>query len=158
MASIWEPQNKFQKWMDVEIAACKAHNELGNIADEDLKQITDKADFNVDRILEIESEIHHDVIAFLTNVAEYVGPSSRFVHLGLTSTDVVDTAFAMQIQDSGKILLEDINELTVALKAQAQKYKLCLMMGRTHGVHAEPLTLGLKLTVWYDEKIGRAHV
>lgn len=151
MADVWEPKNKFQKWLDVELAACKAHVELGNIPESAYQTIVDKADFNVERIDEIESEIHHDVIAFLTCVAEYVGEDSRFVHLGLTSSDVVDTAFSLLIQDAGKLLLNDIDVLQNSLKTQAEKYKYTLTMGRTHGVHAEPTTLGLKLTIWYEE-------
>ncbi len=151
MAQVWEPENKFQKWMDVELAACKAHVTLGNIPNEAYQVIKDKADFNVERIDEIESEIHHDVIAFLTCVAEYVGENSRFVHLGLTSSDVVDTAFSLLIQDAGKILLRDIDVLLTSLKEKANQYKYTLTMGRTHGVHAEPTTLGLKLTIWYEE-------
>lgn len=151
MAQVWEPENKFQKWMDVELAACKAHVTLGNIPDEAYQVIQDKADFNVERIDEIESEIHHDVIAFLTCIAEYVGENSRFVHLGLTSSDVVDTAFSLLIQDAGKILLRDIDVLLTSLKEKANQYKYTLTMGRTHGVHAEPTTLGLKLTIWYEE-------
>jgi adenylosuccinate lyase len=148
---IWELENKFQKWMQVELAACKAHVDLGNISPEQLDDIESKANFNVDRILEIESEIHHDVIAFLTCVAEYVGPNSRLIHLGLTSSDVVDTAFSLLIQDAGAVLLEDITELQAVIKEQALEHKLTLCMGRTHGVHAEPTTLGLKLTIWYEE-------
>ena len=151
MAQVWEPENKFQKWMDVELAACKAHVELGNIPAEAYQDIKTNADFNVTRIDEIEAEIHHDVIAFLTCVAEYVGENSRFVHLGLTSSDVVDTAFSLLIQDSGKILLKDIDVLLEALKTKANQHKYTLTMGRTHGVHAEPTTLGLKLTIWYEE-------
>ena len=151
MATVWEPTNKFQKWLDVELAACKAHVELGNIPQSSYDIIKENAQFNVDRIDEIESEIHHDVIAFLTCVAEYVGDESRFVHLGLTSSDVVDTAFSLLIQDAGTILLNDIDILLDALKRKAEKYKYTLTMGRTHGVHAEPTTLGLKLTIWYEE-------
>lgn len=151
MTSVWKIETKFQKWLDVELAACEAHVELGNIPQEDLTIIKEKANFNVPRISEIESEIHHDVIAFLTCVAEYVGPSSRFIHLGLTSSDVVDTAFSLQILDAGKILLEDIDVLMASLKKQAYAHKNTLCMGRTHGVHAEPTTFGLKLTVWYEE-------
>jgi adenylosuccinate lyase len=151
MADIWEPEHKFQKWLDVELAACKAHVELGNIPEESYNTIVEKAAFNVDRIDEIEADIHHDVIAFLTCVAEYVGDDSRFIHLGLTSSDVVDTAFSLLIQDAGKVLLTNIDTLQVALKKQAETYKYTLTMGRTHGVHAEPTTLGLKLTIWYEE-------
>ena len=110
MADVWEPTNKFQKWLDVELAACKAHVELGNIPEASYKTICEKANFNVERIDEIESDIHHDVIAFLTCVAEYIGEDSRYVHLGLTSSDVVDTAFSLLIQDAGTILLKDIED------------------------------------------------
>ncbi|MFC1771200.1 adenylosuccinate lyase [Candidatus Margulisiibacteriota bacterium] len=151
MASIWSLENKFNKWLDVEIAACKAHNKLGNISEKDLKIIQKKAKFNVQRISEIEAETNHDVIAFLTNLAENIGPASRFVHLGLTSSDVVDTAFSLLIRDAGKILLEDIDIFTSVLKKQALEYKNTLTMGRTHGVHAEPTTLGLKIAVWFEE-------
>ena len=151
MENVWTLENKFQKWLDIELAACDAHVELGNLKAEDVEEIKQKANFNVERIHEIESEIHHDVIAFLTCVAEYVGEKSRFVHLGLTSSDVVDTGFSMQIQDAGKLLLEELELLLNAIKQQALKHKTTLMMGRTHGVHAEPTTLGLKLTVWYEE-------
>ena len=151
MSNVWTQENKFKKWMDVELAACKAHVTLGNIPEESYQTIVQKADFNVERIDEIESEIHHDVIAFLTCVAEYVGDDSRFVHLGLTSSDVVDTAFSLLIQESGQILLADIDILMDALKEKANQYKYTLTMGRTHGVHAEPTTLGLKLTIWYEE-------
>ena len=159
ISQIWTNQNKFQKWLDVELAACHAHVELGNISESDNAIIQEKAEFNIERILEIESEIHHDVIAFLTCVAEYVGPESRFVHLGLTSSDVVDTAFCLVIQEAGAHLLEEIDTLLEILKDQAHKYKKVLLMGRTHGVHAEPTTLGLKLTIWYDEmKRNRARL
>ena len=151
MAKIWEPENKFQKWLDVELAACKAHAELGNIPQEDYDTIIKKSKFEVSRIDEIEKEINHDVIAFLTNVAEHVGDSSRFIHLGLTSSDVVDTAFAMLIQESGKQLEKRLEVFMDTLKTQAARYKNTPMMGRTHGVHAEPMTFGLKLTVWYEE-------
>lgn len=151
MQAIWEPQNKFQKWLDIELAACEAHVELGNIPASTLKIIQKKAQFDVNRISAIEAEIHHDVIAFLTNVAEYVGPESRYVHLGLTSSDIVDTAFSLQLKEAGKLLLTDSDMCLKALKKQAKTHKKTLMMGRTHGVHAEPMTFGLKLTVWYEE-------
>jgi adenylosuccinate lyase len=151
MKQIWTLENKFQKWLAIELAACNAHVTLGNITPEQYKDIKDKAQFNVKKILEIESEIHHDVIAFLTCVAEYVGPNSRLIHLGLTSSDIVDTAFALLIKESAEILLNDIDSLMAALKTQAITHKHTLCMGRTHGVHAEPTTLGLKLTIWYEE-------
>lgn len=151
IAKIWNLENKYNKWLDVELAACEAHVELGNITPNQLKNIKEKANFNVERIAEIEAEIHHDVIAFLTSVAEFVGENSRLIHLGLTSSDVVDTALSLQIKESGEALLAVIDELLEALKKQANEYKTTLMMGRTHGVHAEPTTLGLKLAIWYDE-------
>ena len=149
--NIWTLDNKFQKWLDIEVAACEAHEKLGNIPNEDLINIQKKAKFDTKRILEIENEIHHDVIAFTTSVAEFVGPSSRYVHLGLTSSDVVDTGFSLLIVEAGQLLLNGVDNLLESLKKQAHEYKLTLMMGRTHGVHAEPTTLGLKLTTWYEE-------
>lgn len=151
MKAVWSAENKFNKWLDVELAACDAHVELGNIPKDDVEIIRKNAKFDVQRIDEIEAEIHHDVIAFLTCLAENIGPSSRFVHLGLTSSDVVDTAFSLLIKDAGNVLLESVDEFMVALKAQAETHKYTLCMGRTHGVHAEPTTFGLKLSVWYDE-------
>jgi adenylosuccinate lyase len=151
MQDIWSLENKFRVWLDVEIAACEAHNKLGNIPDSALKIIKKKADINVERINEIEEVTNHDVIAFTTCVAEYIGPESRYVHLGLTSSDVVDTAFSILIKQSAEIILKDMKELLPVLKGLAYKYKDSLMMGRTHGVHAEPMTLGLKFALWYDE-------
>jgi len=151
MEAIWSLENKFQKWLDIELATCDAHVELGNLKQEDVTEIKEKANFDIKRIDEIEAEIHHDVIAFLTSVSEFVGEKSRFVHLGLTSSDVVDTGFSLQIQDAGKLLLEEIDTLLAALKTKAFDHKNTLMMGRTHGVHAEPTTMGLKLTIWYEE-------
>ena len=151
MKEIWNPQTKFQKWLDVELAACAVHTEMGLIPEADYLAIVEKAAFNVSRIDEIEAEVQHDVIAFLTSVAEFIGPSSRFVHLGLTSSDVVDTAFSLLIQDAGAILQTNIQNCMDVLRQQAHRYKATPMMGRTHGVHAEPTTLGLKLTVWYEE-------
>lgn len=151
MGKIWEPETKFQKWMDVEMAACLAHVKQGSISQADYEEITSKAQFDIKRIDEIEAEIHHDVIAFLTSVAEFVGPPSRLIHMGLTSSDVVDTAFSLLIKDAGHVLIEDIDELMQALEKQAKKYKYTLIMGRTHGVHAEPTTVGLKFTVWHAE-------
>ncbi|HAR62611.1 MAG: adenylosuccinate lyase [Candidatus Margulisiibacteriota bacterium] len=151
MKQIWTEQNKFQKWLDVELAACEAHNKLGNIPDESLKTIKNKATFEINRINEIEKTTNHDVIAFLTSVAENVGPESRFIHLGMTSSDVVDTAFAILIKESGQQLLTRIKELQAAIKERALEHKNTIMIGRTHGVHAEPMTFGLKLALWYEE-------
>lgn len=151
MTQIWSLQNKFKTWLDIEIAACEAHAELGNIPQKSLKIIKEKANFKVERINEIEQEVDHDVIAFLTCVAEYIGPESRFVHLGLTSSDIVDTSFSIQIKQAGEILIDDLQEILPTLKELSLKYQNTLMMGRTHGVHAEPMTLGLKFALWYDE-------
>ncbi len=153
MRDIWTLDNKFAKWLAIEIAACEAHVELGNVPAEAVEVIKQKAKFSVERINEIERTTNHDVIAFLTNVAEYVGPESRYIHLGLTSSDVVDTAFSIQIKESAEIIINDIESLLEVIKAKAMKYKKSLMMGRTHGVHAEPMTLGLKFALWYDELI-----
>lgn len=151
MEFVWSDQSKFDNWLAVEIAACEAHVELGNIKQSVVDIIKANAAFNVERIKEIESEIHHDVIAFLTNLAENIGPESRFVHMGLTSTDVVDTAFCLQIQAAGKLLMRGLEQVLEKLEIQAKANKTTLQMGRTHGVHAEPLSFGLKLTVWYSE-------
>jgi len=151
LSHIWSLENKYQTWLDVEIAACEAHYRLGNISEADLDVIKSKAKFDVVAIEEIEREVHHDVIAFLTNLAESIGPSSRFVHLGLTSSDVVDTAFSLQIVAAGRCLLESLTVLLADIKTQAIAHKMTPCMGRTHGVHAEPTTFGLKLMVWYAE-------
>ncbi|MBD97788.1 MAG: adenylosuccinate lyase [Candidatus Marinamargulisbacteria bacterium] len=151
MEFVWSDQCKFDNWLAVEIAACEAHVELGNIQQSAVDVIKAKAAFDVERIKEIESEIHHDVIAFLTSLAENIGPESRFVHMGLTSTDVVDTAFCLQIQAAGKLLMRGLEQVLEKLEVQAKANKTTLQMGRTHGVHAEPLSFGLKLTVWYSE-------
>jgi adenylosuccinate lyase len=151
MSAVWTLENKFKRWLDIELAACEAHAELGNIPAEDLKIIKEKAAFTVERTNEIEKETNHDVIAFLTNVAEHVGPSSRFVHLGLTSSDIVDTANSLLLKESADILLKDIAALLDVLRAKALETKDMIMIGRTHGIHAEPMTFGLKLLLWYEE-------
>ncbi len=151
MAKIWTLQNKFQKWLELELAACKILSKKGQIPEASLKVILDKAKFDVARVNEIEKETNHDVIAFLTNVAEYVGPDSRYIHMGLTSSDVVDTCLMVQLKEAGQILLKAIDELMIALKTQSQKYKKTVMIGRTHGIHAEPMTFGLKLALYYEE-------
>ncbi|MBN1273848.1 MAG: adenylosuccinate lyase [Candidatus Aminicenantes bacterium] len=151
MKKIWAEENKYQKWLDVELAVCEAWHKLGRIPAASLKRIKQKAGFSVDRILEIESVVKHDVIAFLSSVAENVGQDSRYIHLGLTSYDVVDTALSLLIKES----LVDVQNNTAALKdiigKEALKHKNTLMIGRTHGVHAEPITFGVKLLVWYEE-------
>ncbi|MGH9340659.1 MAG: adenylosuccinate lyase [Acidobacteriota bacterium] len=151
MARIWSEQNKFRKWLEVEIAVCDVLAEMGEIPRQAAEQIRQKADFSVDRIREIERETRHDVLAFTTAVAETLGSESRFLHLGLTSTDVVDTAQALQIKEASDLIESEISAFMSALREQALRHKDVPMIGRTHGVHAEPLTFGLKLTVWYSE-------
>jgi len=151
MGAIWEDQNRFQKWLDVELAVCEAWHELGEIPADALERIKSKASFDIERIDEIEKTVKHDVIAFLTSVAEFVGEDSRFVHLGLTSYDVVDTAFSLLIRQALHKVRKDLVILKDVLREQALKYKMTPMVGRTHGVHAEPITFGVKILVWYDE-------
>src|SRR4030067_3181070 len=138
MAKIWEPENKYRKWLDVEIAACEAWAKIGEIPKKSLDVIRKKANFNIRRIDKIEETVKHDVIAFLTSVAEYVGPDSRFIHKGLTSSDILDTALALQMREAADIIIDDVKELMTALKTNALKYKNTLRMGRSHGIHAEP--------------------
>jgi len=151
MAELWSLEHKFQTWLDVEIAAAEAMNKLGLVPDTDLKNIQQKALFKVSEIDEIESKVHHDVIAFLTNLAQYVGHSARYIHLGMTSSDVIDTANSILMKQAGDIILNSINKCMDALKESAYKYKDTLCMGRSHGIHAEPITFGLKLALWFDE-------
>jgi len=151
MGRIWETENRFAKWLDVEIAACEAMAEHGLIPKKAVKTIKQKARFDVNRILEIEEKTKHDVIAFLTNVAEYVGPDSRFIHMGLTSSDILDTSFALLLKEAMGLILEDANAFMAVLKERAFEHKNTVMIGRSHGIHAEPITLGLKLAVWYAE-------
>lgn len=151
MGSIWEDENRYAKWLDVEIAACEAMSEEGTIPAKSLKVIKEKAGFSVERIMEIEEETRHDVIAFLTNVAEYVGPESRFIHLGLTSSDILDTSFALLLKEAMNLIIQDVEEFMKTLKKRAVEHKNTVMIGRSHGIHAEPITFGLKLAVWYSE-------
>ncbi len=158
IARIWSDENRFQKWLDIEIAACEANAMLGVIPGEAVKEIREKARFETARILEIEEEVKHDVIAFLTNVAEYVGPASRYIHYGMTSSDVLDTALAMQMVEAGRLIMEKLKGLTAVVGRRAVEFKDTVMMGRSHGIHAEPVTFGFKMAVWYDElqrQIGR---
>ncbi len=154
MGRIWEPENRFRKWLEVEIAACEAWEGLGKIPRKSLEVIKKKADFNVERIDEIERTVKHDVIAFLTSVAEFVGPDSRFIHMGLTSSDVLDTSLALLLRESADLIISDIKGLMAALEKKAFEHKMTPMMGRSHGIHAEPTTFGLKMALWYDE-MGR---
>jgi adenylosuccinate lyase len=151
MARIWDDENRFAKWLDVEVKACEAMAEEGLIPQEAVAVIKEKADFSVERILEIEEKTKHDVIAFLTNVEEYVGPESRFIHLGLTSSDILDTSFALQLREAMDLIMADVREILTVLKDKALEHKYTFMMGRSHGIHAEPTTFGLKLAVWYME-------
>jgi adenylosuccinate lyase len=151
MTAIWSDQAKYENWLKVEIAVCEAWAIEGRIPPEAVTVIKEKAGFDVDRINELEKELKHDVISFLTSVSEHVGEESRFIHLGLTSSDVLDTAFALQLRDAAKILIEDIKSVMEVLKRQAFEHKETPMIGRTHGIHAEPKTLGLVFTLWFDE-------
>lgn len=151
MGAIWEDQNRYQKWLDVEIAVCEVWTELGEIPIDALDRIKQKASFKLERIEEIEKVVKHDVIAFLTSIAEFIGEDSRYVHLGLTSYDVVDTALSLLIKESLKKIKKELAGLKDVLKDQALKHKKTVMVGRTHGVHAEPITFGVKIAVWYEE-------
>jgi len=151
MGAVWTEENKFRKWLDVEIAVCEAWAKLGKIPAASLKRLKEKANFTVERIEEIEKVTKHDVIAFLTSVAEHVGEDSRYIHLGLTSYDIVDTALSLLIKESLEKILKDLDSLKEVIKSEAIRYKKTVCMGRTHGVHAEPITFGVKLLVWYEE-------
>ena len=153
MKAIWTDEAKFERWLQLEIAAVEARFEAGIVPREALEAIKENARFNVDEILEIEKETKHDVIAFLTNVNQYVGPQSRYIHEGLTSSDVGDTCLAMQMRDAGRILLKDVERLIEVLAERAVEFKYTLEMGRTHGIHAEPTTFGLKLLLWRQEML-----
>jgi adenylosuccinate lyase len=151
MGRLWEPENRFQKWLDVEIAVCEAWAEMGKIPKGSLRVIKERAGFDVGRIDEIEAVVRHDVIAFLTSVAEKVGPDSRYIHKGLTSSDIVDTALSLLMKEAAAIVIKDIRNLIAVLRDQAFRYKETVCIGRSHGVHAEPMTFGLKFALWYEE-------
>jgi len=151
MKEIWSEEHKFSTWLEVEIAACEAWARLGKIPASSLKKIKASAKFSIKRINEIEKTVDHDVIAFLTSVAESVGPDSRFIHMGLTSSDVVDTSLSLVMRDAADIILKDVDGFIKILKKQAKKYRTTVMMGRSHGVHAEPMTFGLKFALWLKE-------
>lgn len=151
MGNIWSMENKFRKWLEVEIAVCEAWSELGKIPQDALKEIKEKADFDLKRIDEIEATVKHDVIAFLTSVAEKVGPVSRYIHMGLTSSDVVDTALALQIREAAELIMKDLIEIKELFREKAFQYKDTICMGRSHGVHAEPTSFGLRFALWYEE-------
>lgn len=150
MKDIWELDSKFGFYLQVELAVCEAYNELGKISDTDLKTIKERAKYSVDRIDEIEKEVGHDVIAFLTNVNENVGEASRFIHMGMTSSDVIDTAFALQIKKASEIIEKDLDKVIETIKSKAIEHKNTVCIGRSHGIHAEPMTFGVKLLSWLD--------
>jgi len=150
MARIWAQESKFNYYLRVELAVCDAYAQTGVISKETAEQIRQKASFSVERIDQIESEVKHDVIAFLTCVNESLGDLGRYVHVGMTSSDVIDTAFALQIQDSGKIILDDLNKTIETLKKLASEHKNTLCIGRSHGIHAEVMTFGIKICSWID--------
>ena len=151
MTKIWEPDNKFRIWFEIEAHACDAQVKLGVIPAEAAKAVWQRGKWNIERIDEIEKETKHDVIAFLTNLAEYVGPEARFVHQGMTSSDVLDTCLSAQLVQATDILLKDIDDLLAALKRRALEHKMTVAMGRSHGIHAEPVTMGLKFAGFYAE-------
>lgn len=151
MGAIWTEENRFNAWLEVEICACEAWSELGDIPKEDVKKIKDNASFNIERIQEIEEETRHDVVAFTRAVSETLGDERKWVHYGLTSTDVVDTALSYLIKQANDILRADLERFLEILKNKAKEHKHTIMMGRTHGVHAEPTTFGIKLALWYQE-------
>jgi adenylosuccinate lyase len=148
---IWSDENRYRKWLDVEIAACEAWAKLGKIPKKSLETIRRKAGFSVERIDEIEAATRHDVIAFVSCVAEHVGDDARFIHMGLTSSDVLDTAYALLLKESGEVLVDDIRAFMDVLKRRAYEFKDTPAMGRSHGIHAEPITFGLKFALWHAE-------
>ena len=150
MAKIWDLNSKFNYYLQVELAVCDAYAEIGTIPKEATNEIREKATFTVERIDEIEREVRHDVIAFLTCVNESLGDLGRYVHVGMTSSDVIDTAFALQIQDSGKIILADLDKTIETLRALAEKHKDTVCIGRSHGIHAEIMTFAVKMCSWID--------
>ncbi len=153
MGRLWQLENKYRKWLEVELAACEAWAEAGRIPAKALGEIRQKAGFDMARIDEIEARVKHDVIAFLTSVADKVGPASRYIHMGLTSSDVVDTALALQMREAAGIIIKDIKALLAVLKEKALLHKDTVCMGRSHGVHAEPTTMGLKFALWHEDML-----
>jgi adenylosuccinate lyase len=151
MAKIWTEQRKFETWLEIELLVCEALSELGEIPSEAVREIREKSKFDVQQINEIENVTKHDVIAFLTNVGESIGPLSKYLHYGLTSSDILDTSLALLLKEASEIILQDIHRFLEILKKKAFQHKETLMIGRSHGVHAEPITFGLKMALWYDE-------
>jgi adenylosuccinate lyase len=151
MGRIWEDENRYAKWLEVELAACEAMMEEGLIPSEAFKNIREKASFSVSRILEIEKETRHDVIAFITNVAEYVGPDSHYIHNGLTSSDILDTSLALLLKEALDLIMDGVGSFMEVIRERAYEHKETVMIGRSHGIHAEPITFGLKLAIWHAE-------
>jgi len=151
MAKIWTEQRKFETWLEIELLVCEALSKLGEIPAQAVKEIREKARFDVDRVNELEKVTKHDVIAFLTSVGESIGPLSKYLHYGLTSSDILDTSLALLLKEASELILKDLQRLLTVLKEKAFQYKETLMIGRSHGIHAEPITFGLKMTLWYDE-------
>lgn len=151
MSAIWSEENRFKKMLAVEVFACEALTKLGKIPKDSLTQIQKRARFDVDRIREIEAQTNHDVIAFIKNISEHIGEDAKYVHMGLTSSDVLDTALSAQMQGACDMLIDDVKKLMRILKGKARRHKKTLMIGRTHSVHAEPMTFGLKMALYYDE-------
>jgi len=151
MGKIWNDQFKLETWLQIEILACEARAELGEVPKSDLEQIKSKSNFDLRRVLQIEETTKHDVIAFLTNVAEFVGPASRHIHYGMTSSDILDTALAVQMKTAGELLLKDLNNLKQVLKKRAIEHKKTICVGRSHGIHAEAYSMGLKFALWFEE-------
>jgi adenylosuccinate lyase len=151
MGKIWEPENRFRKWLDIELLVCEALNKLGEIPNSSLKNIRKNASFDIERIDEIEREVKHDVIAFLTSVSEHVGDDARYIHMGITSSDILDTSLSLLLKEASMLIIKDIERLLAVLKKKAFKHKQTVMIGRTHGIHAEPITFGFKMALWYEE-------
>ncbi len=151
MGNIWEPENRFRKWLDIEILVCEALNKLGEIPNSSLKNIKRNASFDIGRIDEIEREVKHDVIAFLTSVSEHVGDDARYIHMGITSSDILDTSLSLLLKEASMLIIKDTERLLAVLKEKAFKHKQTIMIGRTHGIHAEPITFGFKMALWYEE-------
>ena len=151
MGAIWSDEARYQRWLEVELAACEANCQLGRIPHEAMEDIRTRASFQVERILRIEAQVHHDVIAFLTNVNEQVGNAGRYIHMGMTSSDVLDTALALQMKAAVALLRQELSQLETAISQRAQLHKHTAMVGRSHGIHGEPITLGFKLAGWLAE-------
>ncbi|NLO21004.1 MAG: adenylosuccinate lyase [Syntrophomonadaceae bacterium] len=151
MGAIWSEENKLQNWLKIEIAACEGQALIGRIPPAAVEVIREKADFDIERVKAIEAKVHHDVIAFLTNVAEYVGDESKYIHLGMTSSDILDSGLALQMRQASNLIMEKLQVLKELVRDKAKTYKYTLNIGRTHGIHGEPTTFGLKMALWHSE-------